>query len=110
MLALRGGAGLVGELVGLIHEVHGDLTELVSVFAGVVGAEEKLATSLELNAKVGLGAASITAVRSSQRGSSGGNGSCHFGLISLHRCLVQRSDGFQDSPDFVSFLTLHPIM
>lgn len=57
------------------------------MFARVVSAEEKLATSLELNAKVGLRTASVTAIRSAQRGSSGGNGSCHFGLNSLHRCL-----------------------
>jgi hypothetical protein len=78
------GCGRVGELVGLVHEVHGDLTELVSVLSRVVSAEEKLAAGVELNAKVGLGTAAVAAVLGTQHVSSGGNSSCHIGLISLH--------------------------
>ena len=59
--------GRLGELVGLVHEVDGDLAELVAVLAGVVGAEEELATGLELDAKVGLGSATVAAVRGAQR-------------------------------------------
>jgi hypothetical protein len=85
------GFGGVGELVSLVHEVHGDLTELVSVLSRVVSAEEKLAAGLELDAKVCLGTAAVAAVLGRQRLSSGGKGCCHIGLISLHRCHVQRS-------------------
>jgi hypothetical protein len=56
------GAGSVGELVGLVHEVHGDFTELVSVLSRVVSAEEKLAAGVKLDAKVGLGTAAVAAV------------------------------------------------
>ena len=61
-----GGARRVGEPVGLVHEVHGDLTELVSVLARVVSAEEKLAAGVQLDAKVGLGAAAVAAVSGTQ--------------------------------------------
>jgi hypothetical protein len=43
-------------------DVHRDGAELVAVLAGVVGAEEKLASGGELDAEVGLGAAAVTAV------------------------------------------------
>jgi hypothetical protein len=74
--------GSLNELVGLVHVAGRDLTELVTVLAGVVGAEEKLAAGLELDTEVGLGTATVAAVRSAQR-RSGGNGSGHFSLISL---------------------------
>ena len=59
--------GGVGQLVGLVDERDGDLLELVTVLAGVVGAEQELAPGLELHAKVGLGAAPVAAVRCGQR-------------------------------------------
>ena len=74
--------GRVGELVGLVDDVRGDLAELVAVLAGVVGAEEQLAAGLELHAEVGLGPAAVAAVRSAQRGGLGATCSGHFGLIS----------------------------
>jgi hypothetical protein len=72
------------ELVGLVDDVRGDLAELVSVLSGVVGAEQQLATRLELDSQVGLGSATVAAVRSAQRGTRG-NGSGHIGLISHYR-------------------------
>ena len=63
------GARRGGKLVSLVHVVHGDLTELVSVFARVVSAEEKLAAGVELDAEVGLGTAAVAAVLGAQRGS-----------------------------------------
>ena len=78
----------------------GDLAELVAVLARVVGAEEQLAAGLQLDAQVGLGPAAVAAVRSTQRGSTRGNGSGHFGLISLYigvRCTVNVAAGSKDS-------------
>ena len=62
-------AGRGGEPVGLVHEVHGDLAELVTVLTRVVSAEEKLAAGVELDAKVRLGTAAVAAVLGAQRGS-----------------------------------------
>jgi hypothetical protein len=59
----------------------GDLTQLVAVLAGVVGAEEQLSTTLELNPEVGLGAASVATVGSTECCGTGGNGSGHWGLF-----------------------------
>jgi len=65
--AVPAGRGrLLLELVGLVDEVDSDLLELVAVLACVVGAEQELATALELDAKVGLGPAAVAAVLSSQ--------------------------------------------
>jgi hypothetical protein len=50
------------QLVGLVDERDGDLLQLVTVLTGVVGAEQQLPTGLELDAKVGLGSATVTAV------------------------------------------------
>ncbi len=58
-----------------------DLAELVAVLAGVVGAEEQLSTTLELNPEVGLGAASVATVGSTECCGTGGNGSGHWGLF-----------------------------
>ena len=63
------GCGRVGELVGLVHDVDGNLTKLVSVLSRVVRAEEKLAAGVELDAKVGLGTAAVAAVLGAQHGS-----------------------------------------
>jgi hypothetical protein len=92
-VVVRGGAGRselglrhrhapVSELVRLVDDVGGDFAQLVSVLTRVVGAEQELATGLELYAKVGLGAATVAAVRSGERWGTGGNGSGHNGLIS----------------------------
>ena len=67
----------------------------------VVGAEQQLATGLELHPQVGLGTAAVAAVACRQGGGLGGNGSGHIGLISLHRCLAQRSPRGKDSPQVV---------
>ena len=72
-----------GELVGLVDDVGGDLLELVAVLTGVVGAEQQLTTRLELDAEVGLGSATVAAVRCAQRRGAGGNCSGHIGLISF---------------------------
>jgi hypothetical protein len=69
------------QLVGLIDERHGDLLELVTVLASVVRAEQELATGLELHAEVGLGPATVAAVRCGER-STGCDCSVHDGLIS----------------------------
>jgi hypothetical protein len=69
------------ELVGLVGHVSGDLAELVAVLACVVSAEKKLTPGLELDAQVGLGSATVAAVRGAQRGARG-NCSGHIGLIS----------------------------
>jgi hypothetical protein len=71
----------VGELVGLVDERHGDLLELVTVLPRVVGAEQELATGLELYAEVGLSSATVAAVRGGERRARG-NCSGHDGLIS----------------------------
>ena len=68
--------GRDGQLLGLVHDAGRDLAELVTVLAGVVGAEEQLTTALELHAKVGLGAASVAAV---DRGERRGGGGCRSG-------------------------------
>jgi hypothetical protein len=73
--------------VRLVDDVGGDLAQLVSVLTGVVGAEQEFAPCLELHTKVGLGSATVATVQSSQCCGTGGNGSGHNGLISLHRCL-----------------------
>jgi hypothetical protein len=73
---------VVLELVRLVDHGDGHLLELLTVLASVVGAEKQLTTGLELDTEVGLGTAAVATVLSSQRG-AGGNGSRHFGLISL---------------------------
>ena len=66
--------------------------------AGVVCAEEELATGLELHAKVGLGSATVAAVRCGQR-SAGCDCSVHDGLISRSWCRWCNVDGVtKDSP------------
>ena len=82
--------------MGLVDDRHSDLTELVSVFTRVVGAEEQLATTLELNPEVGLGSTPVAAVLRRQ-GGGGGNCSSHIGLISVLRCLAQRTGRDKDS-------------
>ena len=49
----------------------GDLAELVAVLAGVVGAEEQLAAATGARPQVGLGSATVAAVRGGQRRRSG---------------------------------------
>jgi hypothetical protein len=75
------------ELVGLVGQVSGDLAELVAVLPGVVGAEQQLTPGLELDAQVGLGSATVAAVRGAQRGTRG-NCSGHIGLISRRSLTV----------------------
>ena len=60
------------------RKILGEVCDLVIV----VGGEEKLSARLELHAKVGLGSATVAAVRSGERGGAGGNCSGHIGLIS----------------------------
>ncbi|VXB37956.1 hypothetical protein NOCARDAX2BIS_210194 [Nocardioides sp. AX2bis] len=79
--ALRVGSGGAVQLVGLVHDGHGHLLELVLVLAGVVRAEHELAPRLQGYAKVGLGTAAVATVLGSQ-GSTGSNCSSHNGLIS----------------------------
>lgn len=67
--------------MGLVDDIGGDLLELVTVLASVVGAEQQLSAGLKLEAEVGLGSATVTAVLGGQRG-TGGNSSGHNGLIS----------------------------
>jgi hypothetical protein len=76
----RGGS--VTELVGLVDDVRGDLAELVAVLACVVGAEQQLATRLELDSEVGLGSATVAAVRGTERGTRS-KCSGHIDLISI---------------------------
>ena len=95
--ALRRATAWSGQLVGLVDDGDGDLLELVAVLASVVGAEEELATGLELHAEVGLGAATVAAVRCGQR-RAGCKCSGHDGLISLSVSLVQRRRGPQRFP------------
>src|SRR5262245_10605817 len=96
-LALGSAGGRVGEPVGLVDHVGGDGLEGVAVLTGVVRAEVQLATTEELDLQVGLRPAAVAAVGRAQRGSTWGNGSGHFGLISTHRCLAQRSHRSKDS-------------
>jgi hypothetical protein len=71
--------------VGLVVHGGGDLAEPVAVLTGVVGAEQQLPTCLELDAEVGLGAATVAAVSGAQRGDTRGNSGGHIGLISSVR-------------------------
>ena len=93
------GGGRVAELVGLVDDVGGDLAELVAVLAGVVGAEQQLATRLELDPEVGLGSATVAAVRGAERRSSGQLQWSHRPHFSFVRCRFQRSRGGEDSLD-----------
>src|SRR6478609_8231123 len=93
-LAARGGGV---QLVGLVVDGRGDLAELLAVLAGVVRAEEQLAAGLELHTEVGLGAAAVAAVTGREDGLGGCGGSGHVSLISVHRCLAQRSQWGKDS-------------
>ena len=73
------GSGRVvsGEFVGLVVDVAGDLTQLVAVLAGVVGAEKKLPTCLQLHAQVSLSAASVATINRGQRSRALGCGCAH---------------------------------
>ena len=51
------------EPTGLVLDGRGDLLELVSVLAGMVGAEQQLTAARELDPNVGLSTASVTAVQ-----------------------------------------------
>ena len=68
-----------------------------AVLTRVVGAEEQLTTGLELHTEVGLGAAAVAAVTGREDGLGGCGGSGHVSLISVHRCLAQRSQRGKDS-------------
>ena len=81
-LALRGRGAGAGETVRLVVDVDRDLAELVAVLACVVGAEQQLATRLELDSEIGLSSATVAAVRGAERGTRG-NCSGHIGLISV---------------------------
>ena len=76
----------VGELVGLVDHVGGDLAELVAVLAGVVGAEEQLAAGLELDPQVGLGSATVAAVRGAQRAELGATAVVTSASFLIVRC------------------------
>ena len=54
------------ETPGLVLDRGGYLLQFVGVLAGVVGAEEELATSGKLDADIGLGAATVAAVKRGQ--------------------------------------------
>jgi len=82
VLGVRRRRGSVNQLVGLVDDIGRDLAELVAVLTSVVGAEQEFSAGLELHAKVGLGSATVAAVRSGERGGAGGNCSGHIGLIS----------------------------
>jgi len=68
--------------VGLVLEDGGDLTKLVAVLAGVVGAEVQLKTVLELYPEVGLGSATVASVSSAQGCFARDNGGVHVDLSS----------------------------
>ncbi len=59
---LRRSRGGGGQLVGLVVDGHGDLTQLVTVLSRVVGAEEQVTTARELDTEVGLCSATVAAV------------------------------------------------
>jgi hypothetical protein len=73
--------------VGLVLDRHRDLLEPVTVLAGVVGAEEQLATGGELDAEVGLGTTTVATVLGGQW-SAWGNCSCHVGLSFVVNTLI----------------------
>ena len=98
VLAVGSDGGRVGQLVGLVDDVGGDLAELVTVLAGVVGAEEQLTTRLELDPQVGLGSATVTAVRGAQRASSGQLQWSHRPHFSIVRRRSQRSRAWRTFP------------
>jgi hypothetical protein len=91
-----------------------DLAELLAVLACVVGAEEQLPARLKLHAEVGLGTAAVAAVASREDGLGGCGGSGHVSLISVHRCLAQRSQWDKDSlllfqlRELIKSITSHP--
>jgi hypothetical protein len=78
--------------VGLVVDHDGDLLQLVAVLAGVVGAEEELATGGELYAKVGLSTATVAAVFCSQRWGRCNCG-CHVGLTFIGRPIYRSVPG-----------------
>ena len=128
-VSVAGRGGLFLELVRLVVHVGRNRAELVSVFPGVVsaeeqftagdshfaqlvvvlpcvvGTEEQLEPGGELNTKVGLSAATVATVKRRHGGGTGGNCSSHFGL-SFYRCPVQRAKMGIDSLIFVSPDTL----
>jgi hypothetical protein len=107
VLVLDGDGGPVGVPSGLVVHVGRDLAELVAVLAGVVRAEEKLATALERHAQVGLGAAAVTTVDRGQRGLARGCRSVHVGLSLWCICLFnagveEKFPSFRVSPGTTS--------
>jgi hypothetical protein len=85
VLVTGGRGGGVAELVGLVLDVLGHLAELLAVLAGVVGAEEELETTLEVDTEVGLGAASVAPVQCAERCGARGCRSSHVGPRSRSR-------------------------
>lgn len=79
--------------MGLVDDRRRDLTQLVAVLSGVVGAEQELATGLELDAQVGLGATTVTTVGRAQGGGTRGNRSIHVDLVSLLGVLLNVAAG-----------------
>ena len=53
--------------MGLVVHVRGDLTDLVTVFAGMVGTEEEFTTGLEAHPKIGLRTTPVATVKRGQR-------------------------------------------
>jgi hypothetical protein len=79
LLHTRGGG--VDQPARLVLHGDRDLAELVTVLARVVGAEEEIAATGELDAEVGLGTATVTSVKRRQR-RAGGNCSVHLRPLS----------------------------
>jgi hypothetical protein len=86
----------VDQLAGLVLHCDGDLAELVTVLTGVVGAEEQVTASSELDTEVGLGTAPVTAIQRCER-RSGSNCSGHLRPLSFLGVLLNVS-GRSNSP------------
>jgi hypothetical protein len=59
--------GCLTQPIGLVHNVSPCLAERTAVLAPVMSAEQQLAAAREYRADVGLGAATVAAVRGHQR-------------------------------------------
>jgi hypothetical protein len=71
------------QAVRLVGDVKSHLTKLLLVGAGVMSAEEQLASTRHHCPQEGLGAASVTAVSNAQSCCVGGNGGVHMSLVSV---------------------------
>jgi hypothetical protein len=98
----------VDKLAGLVVDGDRDLAELVTVLARVVGAEEEVSATSELDTEVGLGTTTVTTVQR-REWRARGNSSGHEASFSFLGVLLKVTQGSSRVPFVPVHQVQHPI-